>query len=292
LLEKQSKVISFKGMCLIMLKKFVFITLLCAFMAGCQLDKVNSENEPTKSRQPTSNEVIDMHGMIENIERLDIFVDNVQNGKKDMVRLVRYTIEGDPIFHDLAYNGSKLTFTRDTSKDKFGQGEVTSNDCKSIQRLESDTETKYLLEGCSDPQISELLTISYDTNKQDLFAFELKYGEGKKNIINTKDQELTKDLQNGETVTVSDFQFSKAEMNKIYKVMVFANYLEEKKLSKECNKKPFSDYELTVWINSAERHFEWSECDDSPDGKEMTELVGNLLTILKNNPTYQTLPDL
>jgi hypothetical protein len=274
-----------------MLKKFVFISLLCAFMAGCQLDKANSENEPTKSRQPTTHEVIDVHGMIENIERLDIFVDNVQSGKKDKIRLIRYTIEGDPIFHDLVYNGSKLIFTLDTTKDKFGQGEVKSNDCQSIQRLESDTETKYVLEGCPDPQISELLTISYDIDKEDYFAFELKYGEEKKNIINTKDQELIKDLQNGETVVVSDFQFSKEEMNKIYKLMILSNYLEEKKLSKECKKRPFADYELTVWINSAERHFEWSECDNGFDGKEMTEIVSNLLAILKNNPTYQSLPD-
>ncbi|MCL6574018.1 MAG: DUF4362 domain-containing protein [Bacillus sp. (in: Bacteria)] len=274
-----------------MLKKIVFIAFLFTFLAGCQLDKVDLENEPTKSRQPTTNEVRDIHGMIENSERLDLFVDNVQSEKKDKVRLIRYTTEGDPIFHDLDYNGSKLTFTLDTTKDKFGQGNVISNDCQSIQRLESDTETKYLLEGCTDPQISELLTISYDTDKQDLFAFELKYGEGKKNIINTKDQELIKDLQNGETVVVSDFQFSKAEMNKIYKLMVFSNYLEEKKLSKECNKKPFAGYELTVWINYTERHFEWSECDDSTDGKEMRELVSNLLTILENNPTYQSLPD-
>lgn len=269
----------------------VLISLLCAFMVGCQSDKAISDNQPPKSGPPSNNEVIETHGRLENIDRLDLFVDNVQSGKKDKVRLDRYTIEGDPIFHDLDYNGSKLTFTLDTSKDQFGQGEVKSNDCKSIQRLESETETKYLLESCPDPQISELLTISYDTDKQDLFAFELKYGEGKKNIINTKDQELIKDLQNGETVTVSDFQFSKAEMNKIYKLMVFANYLEEKKLSKECNKKPFVDYELTVWINSAERHFKWSECDIGSDGKEMTELVRNVLTILKDNPTYQSLPD-
>jgi hypothetical protein len=278
---------------MIMLKKIVFIAFLFTFLAGCQLDKVDLENEPTKSMQPTSNEVIDIHGMIENIEVLDLFVDNVQSEKKDKVRLIRYTTEGDPIFHDLDYNGSKLTFTLDTTKDKFGQGDVISNDCQSIQRLEYDTETKYVLAGCSDPQISELLTISYDIDKEDYFAFELKYGEGKKNIINTKDQELIKFLQNGETVVVSDFQFSREEMNKIYQLMIYSNYLEEKKLAKECNKIPDdAEYELTVWINSAERHFEWSECDDSKDGKEMTELVGNLLTILKNNPTYQSLSDL
>lgn len=102
---------------------------------------------------------------------------------------------------------------------------------------------------------------------------------------------MKKDLKNGEIATVKDFQFSKEEMNQIYKLMIFSNYLEEKKLSKKCHQKSYESYQLTVWINGAERQFEWTECDKSDDGKEMTALVQNILTILKNNPTYQTLPE-
>ncbi|WP_066070305.1 DUF4362 domain-containing protein [Neobacillus soli] len=268
------------------------ITVLCAFITACQEDRANSDNQPHNNGQndrPANNEIKDMHGMVENIERLDLFVKNMQSGKKDKVRLTRFTIEGDPIFHDLDYNGSKLEIKVDTTKDKFGQGEIITYVCKGIQKHESNTETKYSLIEC--PNLEELLTISHDVDQQDYFAFELKYGVGMKNIIDTKDQRLVKDLQNGETIAVSDFQFSKEEMNKIYKLMILSNYLGEKKLNKECNQEPYKSYELNVWINSGERQFEWSECDKSPDGKEMIELVHDILDILKNNSTYQSLPE-
>ncbi|WHY87213.1 DUF4362 domain-containing protein [Neobacillus novalis] len=270
----------------------VLITLLTVFISGCGLDKGVAGDQPTNSGQnkkPASNEVKEIHGMMENIERLNLFVEHVQSGKDDKVRLTRYTDEGDPIYHDLANHDSKLTIQIDTTEDKFGQGEVTTYVCKGIQKQESETETKYILEQC--PDFTDLLTISYDVDKEDYFAFELKYGVGKQNVIDTKGQKLIKDLQNGETVTVSDFQFSKSEMNAIYKRMIFSNYLGEKKLSKECNQKPYKGYEMNVWINSGEQHFEWSECDKSNDGQEMNELVANILEILRKNSTYQTLPE-
>lgn len=148
------------------------------------------------------------------------------------------------------------------------------------------TDTKYILEAC--PELGELLTISHDVDKEDFFAFALSYETVK---VDTKNQEVMKDLQNGEIAAIKDFQFSKEEMNEIYKQMIFSNYLEEKKLSTKCDQKQNEKYQLTVWINDAERQFEWSECDNSDDGKEMTALVQNILTILKNNPTYQTLPE-
>lgn len=265
----------------------LFITLLGAVIAGCQQDQANTDDVTNHIKmKPVVNEVKEIHGMVENIERLDLFVKNVQHQKKDQVRLTRYTIEGDPIFHDLAYDGSDLKVTYDSTEDKFGSGEVKIYVCKSIQKQESKTETKFILEEC--PGLGEFLTISHDIDKEDYFAFALTFGNDK---VDTKNQELKKDLKNGEIATVKDFQFSKEEMNQIYKLMIFSNYLEEKKLSKKCHQKSYESYQLTVWINGAERQFEWTECDKSDDGKEMTALVQNILTILKNNPTYQTLPE-
>uniref|UniRef100_UPI0019679266 hypothetical protein n=1 Tax=Escherichia coli TaxID=562 RepID=UPI0019679266 len=77
---------------------------------------------------------------------------------------------------------------------------------------------------------------------------QFKYGVNKKNDVDTVNQKLVKDLQNGETVTVSDFQFNRKELNQIYKAMVLANYLDEKNLTSDCNQKPHESYELTVWI--------------------------------------------
>ncbi|MGG1674824.1 DUF4362 domain-containing protein [Neobacillus sp. NRS-1170] len=268
-----------------MLKRTILLAFITFIISGCQ---VKTEDKPGINLKPANNEVVSIHGSMQNIERLDLFVENVKNDKQDKIRLTQYTIEGDPIFQDLSYDGSKISVKYDSTEDKFGGGEVRTDVCKSIQKKESETETKYILDEC--PNFSDLLTISHDVDKQDNFAFDLKYGVGKKNEINTKDQELIKDLQNGEMVAVKDFQFSKAEMNKIYKLMIFSNYLEEKKLSTKCNMKPYVSYELKVWINDDSRHFEWSECDKSKDGKEMSKLVQNILAVLKNNATYQALP--
>ncbi|MBS4213829.1 DUF4362 domain-containing protein [Neobacillus rhizophilus] len=269
-----------------MLNRTVLFLLICLLLSGCQ-----STSAPPTKVKPGKNDVVETHGGLENFQRLDQFVKHVQNNKKDKVRLIRYTIEGDRIFHDLAYDGSNLKFTLDTTGDKFGQGEVTTTTCESIQKQESETETKYMLTGCPQQDMNELLVISHDVDKEDFFAFELKYGVGLKNAINTKDQKLIKDLQNGETVQVSDFQFTKQEINQIYKLMILSNYLNEKKLFAECNKKTYESYELKVWINSAERQYNWSECDKSKDGEVMTRLVQDIVAILKNNHTYQSLPE-
>jgi hypothetical protein len=76
-------------------------------------------------------DVVETHGRIENIKRLDEFTLNVQNDKQDNVRLVRYTIEGDPILHDLAYDGEKVEFKLDSTRDQYGSGEISTylKDC-------------------------------------------------------------------------------------------------------------------------------------------------------------------
>jgi hypothetical protein len=260
-------------------------------MAGCTF--IKTSDVPTNNAETfksTNNDVIETHGSIENIERLNAFVKNTQSNKKDQIRLIRYTIEGDPILHVLDYNGTNLNFTLDTTRDKYGNGGVEVFSCKNIEKKETNTETAYILNGCSDSSIKDLLTISHNVDKEDYFAFKLKYGIGKKNEIDAKEHKLVKELQNGKTVVVNDFQLSKEEMNNVYKLMILSNYLKEKKLSIKCNQKPSASYELDVLINSASRHFAWSQCDNSKDGKEMTKLATDIISIVKNNPVYKTLP--
>lgn len=254
------------------MKRCVLLTILGTFifLSGCE------NKDKTAPSNPPKDEVIDMHGQVENRERLDAFVENVQSSLKDKIRLTRYTIEGDPIYHDLDFDGTLLNFRLDTTEDQFGQGNVTTYECKQISKSESDTETKYLLDGCANGQTGELLTISHNVEMEDYFEFELKYG---KNEIDTKEMVLTKDLKNGEMLTINDFQLSTEQMNRIYKELVYANYLQPKSLSNSCNEKSNEDYELYVWINSATRNFQWSSCDQSEDGLEMTNLVEKIIDI-------------
>jgi hypothetical protein len=265
------------------MKKSILLMILSLFIfIGCQKDPISGSNH--KEEKPGYDEVIDRHGQVENMERLDTFISEVQSSSKDKVRLIRYTIEGDPIYHDLDFDGTTLTMTLDTTEDKFGNGEVHSYQCKSMVKEESNTETKYMLEGCSDSQMAELLFISHDVEKEDYFAFELKYGEDKKNEIDTKEQVLTKESSNGEMLTISDFQLSTAQMNRIYKQMVYANYLQPKSLSNSCkNDDTYESFELNVWINGGTRTFEWTSCENSDDGREMSNLVKNIIEIAEES---------
>lgn len=266
------------------MRKFLSISMMLLFLSGCS---VNTQQSPNTYKHQEK-DVINTHGSIENIEQLDQFVDDVNNEEVSKVRVVHYTIEGDPIFLDITYDGTSIQSRHDSTKDQYGSGEITEQRCERITKNETDTETSYELE-CGE-ETKEILHFQYDTEQQDKFEFQFKYGVNKKNDVDTVNQKLVKDLQNGETVTVSDFQFNRKELNQIYKAMVLANYLDEKNLTSDCNQKPHESYELTVWINGAERHFEWSECDKSKHGLQMKKMKNEIIRVIEENETYKTLP--
>ena len=60
--------------------------------------------------------------------RIGKFVENTKRGIDDEIKIIQYTIEGDPIAKDIRYNSSDGTFEiiTDTKEDKFGVQEVTA----------------------------------------------------------------------------------------------------------------------------------------------------------------------
>lgn len=264
-----------------MLKKkpvLLFFLLFLLFLAGCGKEENIIQSNSPPSTKPLTDEVVDIHGQVENIGRLDTFVANVQSKTMDEIRLTRYTIEGDPIYYDLLFDGAELTLTIDTSEDKFGKPSVTTYKCGNLSKLETNTETKYSIENCPDGETGELLEIRHDVEKEDYFAFQLKYGE---NEINTKTAEWTRVLSKDEVMTTSDFHLPTETLNTIYKDMILATYLQPKTLSNSCKEKTFERYELNVWINSGTRNFLWTSCDQSEDDREMTALAKNIIEIVE-----------
>jgi hypothetical protein len=55
-----------------------------------------------------------------NIERLQKYIEDVGNKKKDKINIIQYTTEGDPITTQLDFNGKNIKVGIDNSKDKFG----------------------------------------------------------------------------------------------------------------------------------------------------------------------------
>lgn len=86
------------------------------------------------------------------------------NRKKDKIRIVNYTIEGDPIFTHLNYDGNSIKIGIDNSKDKFGGNRLFNTKIKCNELVkEVGHLTEYRLENCdnnSSTQSYHLLTIS------------------------------------------------------------------------------------------------------------------------------------
>lgn len=93
-------------------------------------------------------DIVETHGELENKTRFDEFINHVYQGKEDHIRVVRYTKEGDPILHDLEYDGEIVKLIIDTRRDQYSQGSITQTTCTSIEEVETNESTEYILKDC------------------------------------------------------------------------------------------------------------------------------------------------
>lgn len=266
---------------------WVFIVLFV--IAGCErsVEDGGTKERPSGYKINETEDIINIHGRVSNFEKLDDFIE----GSSDRQRVVVYTIEGDPIYRDLIRRNDRIELRYDTTKDKFGTPKVYTYMCENLQKVETDVLLSYTLTGCDgESKQMDVLSIPYNAEAQDVFEFAVQYGVNQKNEIDTFNQKLVKDLQNGTVVEVSDFQFTKEERALIYKKLVLANYLTEKKLSTACNQKPHISYHMKVQINGASIDYDWTECDKSQDGQVMTKVVNEIVAIVQAKQEYKTLP--
>ncbi|QOY34658.1 DUF4362 domain-containing protein [Anaerobacillus isosaccharinicus] len=109
-------------------------------------------------------DVVNVHGQVYNYFVLETFVENVEAKKRDKIRIVNYTIEGDPIFTHLYHDGNLIKIEIDNSKDKFGGNRWFNTKDKCIELVKEDGNlTEYRLENCdniSSAQSYHLLTMS------------------------------------------------------------------------------------------------------------------------------------
>jgi hypothetical protein len=91
------------------------LSLLTIGLTGCQDKKQTIPDENTDP--PALPEYIQapldkigIHVDIINLDRFYQFVNNVEQGKKDEIRVVSYTTKGAPILHDLKFNGFNHSF--------------------------------------------------------------------------------------------------------------------------------------------------------------------------------------
>ncbi|WP_053178221.1 DUF4362 domain-containing protein [Peribacillus loiseleuriae] len=117
-----------------------------------QNSEINNPKKPYDSEEAIENgDVVNRHGEISNLDKFENFIKNVESGTKDEIRITMYTIEGDPIFYNLNYDGNKIQYTYDDSQDGYaGSGKgIKSTSCSNIESRNTENGVEYHLSECS-----------------------------------------------------------------------------------------------------------------------------------------------
>lgn len=110
--------------------------------------------------KPRNSDIVNTHGDIRNADRMNEFLLSIESNIKDQVRVVNYTHEGDPIIHDLEYDGQILTSIINTEYDEFGEKKIDKDTCEEIIKVKKGNSTVYHLAGCSsEGRLNDVLTI-------------------------------------------------------------------------------------------------------------------------------------
>jgi hypothetical protein len=248
------------------MKKWLFLITAVFLLAACQVEKeraVNKSNEIVKN-ETKNNEIKISYRSIKNGERIYDFTKKVIKHQKDQIRITQNTIEGDPIYQDIEYDGKDFQYTLDTREDDYGTKEVITKTCSKFRVEEKNTEATAILDQCENGQTIELYTLEYNSALEDRFDFALKYGENLEKVIDTNRTPM-----------------ENKEKNIVFKNLVYINFLRMKFVNEPCSDSKMK-YDLTVWLNGGKEHFKWSDCDK---GKDAENLNGVAQTIIK---VYET----
>jgi hypothetical protein len=131
------------------MKKVLMIILLSTmiFCIGCNKDtktNLTTITYPTETAIPYPLETAMRNGDIVggrriqyNVEKLTKFMKNVKGGSKDKIRITKYTTEGGAIITDLDYDGNKIDYTNDTTRDGMGVRKIEKKKFNSIYKTAS-----------------------------------------------------------------------------------------------------------------------------------------------------------
>lgn len=126
------------------------------------------------------------------------------------------------------------------------------------------------------------------------FDFIVEFGVRKKNVINTYEDTVTKDLVADGTAT-TNLTFTTEEMEKIYRKMKEINITGKKNtnLQTNCIQRPFSEdkWEITINGEVITHTISGQSCETSDDAKELIELRNYVFSLVKNKDEYKKIPE-
>ena len=129
----------------------IILLLLVVILSGCSYattQTVVSTNTQAMSFTENEEDIVDKHGEVANFERMEEFLSNIEWQSEDHIRIVHYTVEGDPIIQEVDFDGVIFTYVYDNTHDKFGSPEVTTSTCTELKTKEDSGMTNYVLLGC------------------------------------------------------------------------------------------------------------------------------------------------
>lgn len=110
--------------------KYVCLVFLMFVIAGCQSNNIG--------------EIVNKHGNIDNIELLNTFVKNVDNGNKSELTYISYGIDGQRGVKTITYNGEiiKVSFLVDGKP-------ISEYECNDIKINTEKEGKKYMFAQCT-----------------------------------------------------------------------------------------------------------------------------------------------
>lgn len=145
-------------------KYLLMLCLAVVLATGCSSNDPQQTVDPVEKISPfpaivephngeqaeESGDVVFLLGKMRNQDKWESFMQNVKKNQPDHVRVTMYTIEGDPIIHELIYDGTLFQSTYDATRDKYGsREEITSNTCKGLELTKVERgESVYVLTDC------------------------------------------------------------------------------------------------------------------------------------------------
>lgn len=121
----------------------------------------NKATSYTLEMAKKNKDVIDVHGKITNMYKVEQLYDNVNSGQSDSIRITRYNTNGEAIIYDIDYDGEIINCSVDRTRDstaKSGDRKVNVYQYMKLYIRRDESVTEYFLTGADSKDLSILVT--------------------------------------------------------------------------------------------------------------------------------------
>ncbi|MBU9720371.1 MULTISPECIES: DUF4362 domain-containing protein [Bacillaceae] len=150
--------------------KYFSVTLLFLVLIGCDSQSGFEGTGYTREDAIKNGDVVPYDNGISNLDVFESFIDNMNVGIKDNMRITEFTLEAGAIFHDLSYDGRQIIYKYDNRGDGYaGTPGLQVSYCSDFIVNGSEYRSEYSLTGCSNSSgdMFEFITTQY-TNKDNV----------------------------------------------------------------------------------------------------------------------------